>query len=129
LTTKMLLKLRGTFKVRVFEGTDWRITAPAPAPASVGEPISSSSSTATVAAAAAATSGGFVSGSKEKEKGVRFKKDDLLSDLMAPPQKPSFSAAMGPRPTQSTAALSAARGPHQQPQSAIKRSSRPLFEV
>jgi hypothetical protein len=128
----MLLKLRGTFKVRVFEGTDWRITAPA----SVGEPISSSSSIA-AAAAAAVTSGGFISGSKEKEKekekGVRFKKDDLLSDLMAPPQKPSFSAATGPsRSTQSTAAAlsaAAARAPHQQPQPAIKRSSRPLFEV
>jgi hypothetical protein len=126
----MLLKLRGTFKVRVFEGTDWRITAPA----SVGEPISSSSSIA-AAAAAAVTSGGFISGTKEKEKekGVRFKKDDLLSDLMAPPQKPSFSAATGPsRSTQSTAAAlsaAAARAPHQQPQPAIKRSSRPLFEV
>lgn len=135
LQSKMLMKLKGTFKIRLFQGSDWhRASKTLPASADIttdttalkasGEP---SREEALSSSAAAATG-----------KSVRFKKEDLLRDLTAPPvsgtssgsrKQPGGNNGNGNGGSSSRSAISSRTGALKGTAHKSSRSSKPLFEV
>ena len=156
LPTKMLMKLKGTFKIRLFQGNDWR-TSPQQQQAggykakdadvdtmkkATGSGDSNMQQQGVSSTTTAVTDKGDGTGGIGGGKSVRFCKEDLLRDLTTPPPaitaaaaataKPSSSAH---RPATSTSTSSGSRGlskPSSHPTTATSRpprSQRPLFEV
>ena len=138
------MKLKGTFKIRVFEGSDWQrrrrsIDATAAAEATepsaaggLGKAIEVASSVPSALASGTATGPSGASGAKA----VRFRKEDLLNDLLvaAPPSNSSSSSSLAHNKP-----VSSGQAPSGRPgggsggggisKSRTSRSSRPLFEV
>jgi hypothetical protein len=141
LNTKMVMKLKGTFKIRLFEGTDWTRRAPVivgpGGDSGVGDKKVSGADgkgKGTVAnkgdGAGTAAGGGAEGGGG---KAVRFRKDELLKDLTAP--QTSSRPPLGT--TSSTGSGGAGKSlSGKAPLAGVSsnssrppRSSRPLFEV
>jgi hypothetical protein len=140
LNTKMVMKLKGTFKIRLFEGTDWARRTPV-----IGNAGGNSDSGAGdkkvsdfdgKGKGAMAKRGDGASPGVGAEggggKAVRFRKDELLKDLTAP--HTSSRPPLGV--TSSTGSSGAAKGlSGKAPPAGVTstsrppRSSRPLFEV
>jgi hypothetical protein len=132
LSTKMLMKLKGTFKIRLFEGCDWQrsIKVPPSSDSSVGKDTSAREAPKT---AGPAESEGIAGSGAAKS--VRFRKDELLKDLTAPVSTGQGSRQHAPSGTRSSGSSTSGSGRGAQSTAArggaVKppRSSRPLFEV
>jgi hypothetical protein len=140
LNTKMVMKLKGTFKIRLFEGTDWTRRAPVIVSLGgdngVGDKKVSGADGKGKGTVANKEDGASTKVGRGAEggggKAVRFRKDELLKDLTAPQasSRPPLGA------TSSTGGSGAAKGlSGKAPPAGVTstsrppRSSRPLFEV
>ena len=139
--SKMLMKLKGTFKIRLFQGSDWHHTrTSAPAPGSTAAD-STQGLSATAAASRASREESPAGGAAAAGKSVRFKKEDLLRDLTAPASTtPGGSHAQADKHQHAAGSsgkgFPTARSGAAVPAGAMKggaarqgRSSKPLFEV
>jgi hypothetical protein len=140
LNTKMVMKLKGTFKIRLFEGTDWTRLAPVivspGGDSAVGDKkVSGADGKGKGTVANKGDGAGTAAGVGAEGgvgKAVRFRKDELLKDLTAPQtsSRPPLGA------TSSTGGGGAGKSlSGKAPPSGVTstsrppRSSRPLFEV
>jgi hypothetical protein len=140
LNTKMVMKLKGTFKIRLFEGTDWALRAPVIGNAGgyggAGDKKDSDFDGKGKGTVANKEDGASTKVGRGAEggggKAVRFRKDELLKDLTAP--QTSSRPPLGT--TSSTGSGGAGKSlSGKAPPAGVTstsrppRSSRPLFEV
>ena len=158
LPTKMLMKLKGTFKIRLFQGNDWRTSPQQQAGGykakdaadvdtmkkATGSGDKNMQQHSVSSTTAAVTDKGDGTGGSGGGKSVRFCKEDLLRDLTTPPPATTAAAAATAKPSSSThrpatsssdRSSGGSRGsskPSSHPTTATSRpprSQRPLFEV
>jgi hypothetical protein len=141
LNTKMVMKLKGTFKIRLFEGADWArrtpVTVSPGEDSGVGDKKVSGADGKSKGTVASKEDGASIKVGRGTEggagKAVRFRKDELLKDLTAP--QTSSRPPLGT--TSSTGSSGAGKGLSGKAppaggssnSSRPPRSSRPLFEV
>ena len=129
------MKLKGTFKIRLFQGSDWKEKEQKQeqdhsTTVSQSANNSTPSKTTTGGTSAAPSHSASSEGKEVHGKAVRFRKDDLLRDLTTPAGRNTTSTDVGAASRGSSSSIGR-DGKIQSRSGSSKppRSSRPLFEV